>query len=94
MNIAFASSASMTNTAWEYTGNAQQGELVENGAQMPIAQGDRVQFNSNYAEATLLDDAETENVLSDSMQYITKNPESALYAHQGLDASRVAALLS
>lgn len=42
----------------------------------------------------LLADDEVDGVLDDTMNMISQNPMSALSAHSGLSASRVAALLS
>lgn len=94
MNIVSTPSTSTAGTAWEYPSGARQDELTGSSSSAYTSQGDQVRFNSNYAEATFLDDTEVESVLEDSMRYITGNPESAMYAHQGLDASRVAMLLA
>ncbi len=60
------------------------------------AQGDSVHMsnNVNTQEPTLLLDEEVDAVMEETTYLITQDPYAALHAHEGLDASRVAALLA
>ncbi len=68
-----------------------------NSAQ-PINSIDSVHVSSGapaYAhEPTLLQDEDVDGVMQDTMHLITEDPYAALHVHEGLDASRVAALLA
>ncbi len=68
----------------EENANYSQGDSVHMSNAAPV---------SGY-EPTLLEDDEVDGVMQETMYLITEDPYAALHAHDGLDASRVAALLA
>ncbi len=77
--------------------NRSESRQEQNSAQ-PINSIDSVHVSSGapaYAhEPILLQDEDVDGVMQDTTYLITEDPYAALHVHEGLDASRVAALLA
>lgn len=77
-------------SAWER--NAASSEPADTSVR--DSRGDMVDFVSQNHQARLLDDSEVDDTLVATMNMIGSDSYNALTVHGGLDASRVAALLS
>lgn len=92
MNISLNTTNTMSPllSAWER--NAASTESADTAVRR--SRGDMVDLVSQNNQARLLDDSEVDDTLAATMSMIGSDPYSALSVHSGLDASRVAALLS
>lgn len=92
MNISLNTNNSLSPllSAWERN-SANASEAANTSAQ---SGGDVIDLVSQNRQARLLDDSEVESTLASTLDMIGSDTYNALSVHGGLDASRVAALLS
>ncbi len=76
---------------WEQ--GANQSQTAQNQTSSTISE-DSVRISNFPQDATLLSDDEATSVLNETVDTIKNDPHTAMFAHSGLDASRVAALLA
>ncbi len=91
MDLLASNSLSASTTTWEVISNQNNITSTQQAAQ---GREDSVQVNNNVHRATLLKDEDVDSVLNATTDSIASDPYSAMYAHSGLDAARVAALLA
>ncbi len=102
MSTIINANGSIQNTQWDIVKFPQnEGALSETRPEQSPVQNsnnkDSVHMRSSTApvnEATLIADEDVDAVLEQTMQLIVNNPHMALRVHEGLSASRVAALLA